>query len=122
MKDPNIVGRTVARVRDAQDISQRELANLMDHAGFPMSRGRIMNWERGRADITICELAEVARICRTHRIEFVPKPAATADAGLGKRGLSCKVIVTVEFLDDSKQQTNRKMKSTHRVQNRRRKA
>ena len=122
MKDPNIVGRTVAKVRDAQDISQRELANQMYLAGFPMSRGHIMNWERGRADLTICELAEVARICRAHRIEFVPKPAATADAGHRKRGLSCKVIVTVEFHDDPIEQPDNKKKNVHRVQKRRRKS
>ena len=122
MKDPNIVGRTVAKVRDAQDISQYELAEEMRLAGFEMSRGHIMNWERGRADITICELAEVARICRAHRIEFVPKPAATADAGHRKRGLSCKVIVTVEFHDDPIEQPDNKKKNVHRVQKRRRKS
>ena len=68
MTDPSVVGRTVARIRDAQAISQNELADLLDHAGFIASRDHIMNWERGRVDITICELAEVLRICNTHKV------------------------------------------------------
>jgi len=114
MKDPNIVGRTVARVRDAQAISQYELADQMQLAGFTTSRGHIMNWERGRADITLRELAEVARICRAHRIEFVPPPATNGDQP--KRGLTCKVVVIVEFFDAP----NGQHKSVHRVRKSRR--
>ena len=127
MTDPSVVGRTVARTRDAQAISQNELADLLKHAGFISSRDHIMNWERGRVDITICELAEVLRICNTHRIEFIPKPPAvlSAPASTGepvkpaKRGLSCKVTVTVEFDDDQNKQPNQKKKFVYRVRKRR---
>ena len=119
MTDPSVVGRTVARIRDAQAISQNELADLLDHAGFIASRDHIMNWERGRVDITICELAEVARICNTHRIEFVPKPLASFSGESTKRGLSCKVTVLVEFDDDQNKQPNQKKKFVYRVRKRR---
>ncbi len=124
IKDPIIVGRTVAKVRDAQDISQYELADEMRRAGFDTSRNRIMNWERGRVDITISELAEIARICRTRQIEFVPKFLSSSDSALPngqspKRGLSCKVTVTVDFDDDPNQQPSEKKKFVYRVQKRR---
>ena len=128
MTDPSVVGRTVARIRDAQAISQHELADLLENAGFIASRDHIMNWERGRVDITICELAEVLRICNTHRVEFIPKPPASfiaqastngEPAKTAKRGLSCKVIVTVEFDDDPNQQPNQKKKFVYRVRKRR---
>ena len=119
MKDPKVVARTLARVRDAQDISQYQLADEMELAGFSASRNRIMNWERGRVDITICELAELARICRTHRIEFVPNPPAASNGEPLKRGLSGKVTVLVEFDEDPNQQPNHKKKSVYRVRKRR---
>ncbi len=121
MKDPSVVGRTVARIRDAQAISQYELADLLEHAGFTASRNHIMNWERGRVDITICELAEVLRICKTHQIEFVPRPLApstdpaSSNGHTTKHGLSCKVTVLVEFDDDPNNQPNHKNKFVYRV-------
>ena len=127
MKNPSVVARTVARIRDGQAISQSELADLMESAGFVSSRDHIMNWERGRVDITICELAEVLRICNTHRVEFVPKPPTRFSAPAyngepvqpAKRGLSCKVTVTVEFDDDPNKQPNQKKKFVYRVRKRR---
>jgi transcriptional regulator with XRE-family HTH domain len=127
MNNPSVVARTVARIRDGQAISQSELADLMENAGFASSRDHIMNWERGRVDITICELAEVLRICNTHRVEFVPKAPTPLSAPAyngepvqpAKRGLSCKVTVTVEFDDDPNKQPNQKKKFVYRVRKRR---
>ncbi len=102
MRDLNSVGRTLARVRDAQNVSQRELAAEMQLAGFDTSRDRIMNLERDRADVTIGELAEMGRILNTRRFVFPPGKSTGASDRDYKRRLPCKVIVIVEFPDDPK--------------------
>lgn len=101
MYDLNAPGRTLAKLRDGKNISQYELADEMQLAGFhDMTRDRIMNIERGRSSFTICELAEFARICETHQIEFPPSP--TCGDENRKRRLAYKVIVTVQFPDAPK--------------------
>jgi len=64
----NVVGRRIALVRKACNLTQRELADLID-----VSEVMMQNYESGRSDVTQTRLVEIAAVLQVPPAELLKK-------------------------------------------------
>ena len=81
----NICGATVARLRKALGISQRELADRLQLAGFDIEKNGVQRIESGQRFVTDIELGYLSNVLAVDVDELLEHdPAAVSREGKGK--------------------------------------
>lgn len=68
--DRNAVGRTVARLRNASDLTQEDLAGRAAAVGWPINRYIVKQIERGAREVTDIELRRLAEALRVPIVQL----------------------------------------------------
>ena len=73
----NVVGATIRRLRNAQNLTQEMLAARCGVAGYEITRGTLAKIEAGIRGIADVELFVIARVLNTKIEELFPSRFAT---------------------------------------------
>lgn len=72
----NLCGETVAMLRVAMGISQRQLADLLQLEGLEIDKNAIQRIEAGKRFVTDIELVHLARVFHVSYAELLGEPRA----------------------------------------------